>query len=718
MSALSPRIIRMIRVLAWLTAGLLAGWRIAVLVFDWSPRVQIILGDVVSYVMPLGVTLVLLGIVAMKTLGTGREHRFWGLLWLAVAPVFVAEVYWTYYALTVDLAGPIQSQFVRALHIVGQAAMLALLVRMTRFGQLPPLVRVRFHLDILSALAVAWPVVYLVWTLPAFDGLPGGGSGMAGIAAVYPLFGLLMVAATVPILFSARTSRPRWERIVAGSLVVYGVSLILNPYFNLLALQGLDEGFALLSAVSGLALLILDVGVIYRLTSPEGGGLATAPWALPETTGNALLRYFPVVVAAMLVPLGALAVAFAGTPAGAPLFYANLVVAWLLALRSLIAAIERARARAADAVDAETGAFDARLLIPRLAELVERASEAGRSFCVVVFAVNDPIGATYDPGEGRAAGRELVGVVRSEAQGAVEIFRLGEDRIAVVLDGATPGDAATLALRAWVAVDRLLALDGARLGMTVSAGVACFPLHALSADKLLAAAEVAVAVARGSESEPVAVYDASAEVLPADERRLRERMRVLRSTVRALAEAVDARDPATRDHSVNVAELATALAQVLGLPDSQVQIVGLGALMHDVGKIGVRDEILLKPGPLDSLERAEIEEHPVLGERILAPALLDDILPIVRWHHERWDGEGYPDRLSGERIPVESRALAICDAFETLTSGRPYREAVSTEAALAEIEACAGSQFDPAMTAVFARLVRGLSGPRAATTSP
>jgi HD-GYP domain-containing protein (c-di-GMP phosphodiesterase class II) len=201
------------------------------------------------------------------------------------------------------------------------------------------------------------------------------------------------------------------------------------------------------------------------------------------------------------------------------------------------------------------------------------------------------------------------------------------------------------------------------------------------------------------------------------ERLARARRRSHRATVRALAAVVDARDPATKHHSENVAELAMSLAQVLGLTESQVRIVELASQMHDVGKIGIRDDVLLKPSALTAEERVHVEEHPTLGERILMPAQLDEILPAVRHHHERWDGTGYPDRLRGIEIPIEARLLSVCDAFEAMTTTRTYRVGLSLEEAVAEIEACAGTQFDPDVAAAFARMVTKLQGPVAGDTA-
>jgi len=168
------------------------------------------------------------------------------------------------------------------------------------------------------------------------------------------------------------------------------------------------------------------------------------------------------------------------------------------------------------------------------------------------------------------------------------------------------------------------------------------------------------------------------------------------ATVAALAAALDAKDRHTEAHSRETAALARAVGRRLGLEGETLRFLEYGALLHDIGKIGVPGYILHKPGPLDDEETAVMREHPVIGERIVASVpFLARIRPIVRAEHERWDGGGYPDRLSGERIPIEARIIHACDAFQAMASDRPYRQARPREWIMEEIRAQAGRQFDP-----------------------
>jgi two-component system cell cycle response regulator len=168
------------------------------------------------------------------------------------------------------------------------------------------------------------------------------------------------------------------------------------------------------------------------------------------------------------------------------------------------------------------------------------------------------------------------------------------------------------------------------------------------------------------------------------------------------AAAMDICDPELAGHAARVGALTEMIARRLGWDDERLDDVRLGAALHDVGKIAIPPDLLRKPGALDEEEIARIRAHPVEGAWLIAGVRsLVRTLPFVLFHHERWDGTGYPTRRGGNEIPVEGRVLAVADAFDAMTSGRPYRGALTLDAALAEIERCAGSQFDPEIADAF-----------------
>jgi putative nucleotidyltransferase with HDIG domain len=168
------------------------------------------------------------------------------------------------------------------------------------------------------------------------------------------------------------------------------------------------------------------------------------------------------------------------------------------------------------------------------------------------------------------------------------------------------------------------------------------------------------------------------------------------ASIEALARAIDARDPYTYGHSARVARLSFEIALEMGLPPDQLTALSRAALLHDIGKIGVEDRVLRKPGPLTKRETEAMREHPVIGYEMLRGLhFLESSLDGIRHHHEHWDGAGYPDGVKGEAIPLAVRILTIADALDALTSDRPYRAAMSFADAVARLEAGAGKQFDP-----------------------
>jgi len=189
-------------------------------------------------------------------------------------------------------------------------------------------------------------------------------------------------------------------------------------------------------------------------------------------------------------------------------------------------------------------------------------------------------------------------------------------------------------------------------------------------------------------------------------RRLTEQLEHAESVVFALAAAVEAQDPYTEKHLQRMASLSERLARAAGLDSEQVVAVRYGSILHDVGKMGINETILRKPGPLTEEERARVREHPIIGAQIVqSMRLARQIAPIVRGHHERWDGQGYPDALKGEEIPLGARIVALVDAYDAMTTDRPYRAALSPELIRAELEHNAGKQFDPDLTVLLLRLL-------------
>ncbi len=177
-------------------------------------------------------------------------------------------------------------------------------------------------------------------------------------------------------------------------------------------------------------------------------------------------------------------------------------------------------------------------------------------------------------------------------------------------------------------------------------------------------------------------------------------------TIQALNKSMEAKDPYTSGHAMRVQEYAVKLAQAMGLPARKIQNIKTAAILHDIGKIGIDDSILKKPGSLTKEEYMEIQRHTSIGAEILKDVdFLKDIAQIIRFHHERFDGKGYPSGLKGEEIPIEASILAVADVYDAMTSNRPYRDAMDKETALKEILVNAGTQFEPKLAQTFCNMM-------------
>jgi diguanylate cyclase (GGDEF)-like protein/putative nucleotidyltransferase with HDIG domain len=365
----------------------------------------------------------------------------------------------------------------------------------------------------------------------------------------------------------------------------------------------------------------------------------------------------------------------------------------LASLRQRVAELEAERAKGLR-LDAVTGLLSARAFRGRLSEEVDRARRYQRTLSVSVVAVDDF--ATLELMHGFKAGDELLVSVARLLSGATRahdlLGRIAQAEFGLLLPD-TDAESAIPALERLL-VELELVGEGAIRAAGASMGVAVLA-RGMSAEGLLANARLALGHAQasgGGRAVLSAPTDAVSDPANAPQR----------EAVEALAVALLERDRYTGEHSEAVIEMSGAVARNLGLNAPDVARIRSAALLHDIGKVAIPDEILHKPGPLTTDEWKLMREHPVIGERILRvlPGL-GSVARIVRHEHERWDGGGYPDGLAGEQIPLGSRIIIAADTYHAITSDRPYRAAKSHEAAIEELTRCAGSQFDPRVTAAL-----------------
>lgn len=269
------------------------------------------------------------------------------------------------------------------------------------------------------------------------------------------------------------------------------------------------------------------------------------------------------------------------------------------------------------------------------------------------------------------------------------VFRLGGDEFVLSIEGADVLHASAVVERARGNVSMVLRKH--ERDLTISCGIACMPQHSEDVRELLNYADRALYHAKRQGRDRTVVYSPTLFDLDAD----RDSRNVLRILADALAAAVDAKDAYTHAHSRNVSDLSLYLARAMGLPESQVEDIALGALLHDIGKIGVSDEVLRKPGRLNEDEWNEIKSHCEIGYTILDGIEgAEHIREMVLYHHERPDGTGYPKQLRGNDIPLAARIIGVADAFDSMTAERVYQKPRSPEQAITEILRLRGQQFD------------------------
>ena len=365
---------------------------------------------------------------------------------------------------------------------------------------------------------------------------------------------------------------------------------------------------------------------------------------------------------------------------------------------ALKANVERLIERLASAAhtDPLTGLSNRRAFQEALELELERARRGGRPVSLLVAdldhfkRVNDRLG---HPG-GDEVLKRVAGQMTRLTRNVDLPARLGGEEFALVLPEAAKHDALLVGERLRRAVKA--AFVDTEAPLTVSVGVTCFPDDGDSADDLLLAGDQALYAAKKLGRDRTVLYNAEvvADVVRGEPGTATQSPGQL-SAVLVLAETIDTRDPSTAHHSQDVGRYARAIAAGLGLPLPAVERLALAGVLHDVGKVGVGDAILQKPGPLDEDEWVLMRKHPELGARLLAGADLPDLAEWVFAHHERLDGSGYPLGLQGDQIPLEARILAVADAYEAMTSARPYGAAMSHEDAAAELRRCSDTQFDP-----------------------
>jgi diguanylate cyclase (GGDEF)-like protein len=354
-------------------------------------------------------------------------------------------------------------------------------------------------------------------------------------------------------------------------------------------------------------------------------------------------------------------------------------------------------------IDELTGLLNRRSLDELIITEIARHSRYGGAFSLIIFDLDSF--KAFNDRHGHPAGDKLLAkignITKSTIRNVDQAFRYGGDEFAILLPN-TPLDAANQVaerIRKQIASK----MKSARIPITASLGLANWPADGINSQEVIAAADAALYHAKREGGNRT--YCASGTLLPlsettADAKEVDDGETL--SAIYALAATVDAKNHYTHSHWEKVKEYAVILAKALNLEPTEISRLETCALLHDIGKIGISEKILNKPGKLTTEEWEVIKSHPQVGANIVSHTpQLAPCLAAILYHHERHDGLGYPKGLKGEEIPLEARILALADAFAAMTSERAYSNALTFEEALEEIKRGAGTQFDPQLVEIF-----------------
>jgi len=352
-------------------------------------------------------------------------------------------------------------------------------------------------------------------------------------------------------------------------------------------------------------------------------------------------------------------------------------------------------------IDGITELFNRRHFDERMREEIDRHSRYGDILSILLIDLDNF--KKYNDTYGHLAGDRLLvqaaGFIKSSIRSSDQAFRYGGDEFAVILPHSSTMDSFSVAERMREKIAE--AMLARQLDISVSVGVASWPGDGATLDELCYAADMALYYAKRTGQHRTAIASRTLFSLNEPSVSINAEAEVL-STIYALAATLEARDKFTYGHSRRVSRYAVAVAEKMNLRPEQVALVSAAALLHDIGKVGIPDNVLNKNGKLMDEEWELLKQHPRLSATIVGHVpSLSACLAAVRHHHERWDGAGYPSGLKGEAIPIEARILCVTDSFEAMISERPYRSALTFKQAIAELEKCAGSQFDPAIVREF-----------------
>jgi len=637
----------------------------------------------------------------------GAERRAWSLLLVCTALIAISETYYSWYQVFADRSGPPFGSVFDWMNLVAGLVLLSAIGAAVGFSRLSYTARARGLADVVASAAIVYIGVYHLLA----KGVVSDGAApwyLHARWAAYSSLGLLVLAGVAMGLFALRGARGRrLSLVLASSLAIFALGLILWPLWQ--AAGPGQAGEEWIDGATGAVVLLgyhlTMMAALIRVASRDEGwhivlrrpGTADGVW---HTTAVSI---------AVLVAVASCAWWAYHAPAKSPdtwLYVAAATTATIaMVVRTGLASLEIGLLRTRSSSDPATGALNHRCFQEECAELVVSARRRGVPFGLAVldldgFArVNSALG--HASGDGVLA--EVVTSLAQDAGRRAKVYRLSADEFAVIRPNVARNEVFAFGVELLGAVGAIEPMPGVRLSASI--GVVSSEAGECSREELLRRARAAQEWAKYHGKARVVAYDERiVHALGTEERLRMHEEQAHRGVARALSAAADARDPRNFYHSRNVAALAVLLGEEAGLQPERVSALEIAAMLHDVGRVALPDAIA-DGGARSVSDIAKVREHATLSAQLVESLGIDGLPALVRHHHECWDGSGFPDGLSGVEIPLESRIIALANAYDVMTSGRRGGSLFSKSAALQEIDHGMGTRFDPHLAEQFIHVV-------------
>jgi diguanylate cyclase (GGDEF)-like protein len=694
--------IRLINGLLWIGFSLFGAAYVAANV--WAPA-GTVKDSVLSIVYLIPAVLATIGVAIAVTQVERGERRFWLSLLAASVLLLLTELYWAYYQIRFG-ATPVAPSVAEISTLLAYVPLFIVIISMTRFSGSSSVAKIRYLVDTLMSVLFFAVAVYWFVGRGTFLHLSSGGPEQIW-NTVYPVLDIGLVFGVSATVFGFKLSKWRpWELMTAAALVFLTAADVGYAYLAAKGIYSMSAWYG--GAVDLLWMTVYFLFFMAAVARLEQTELPDRPRALDR--GERISGRFEEAIVYLLIfcfmPFF-IAMNNAVTRLDSVvLIVAGATLGLLIMIRGVLVVRENNLLLSHSMTDPVTGLYNYRFFQQKMTEEADRATRYHEPLSLAMLDLDDfaKINTMYGHVEGDRFLQDTAACIRRNLRLSDSICRIGGDEFSIVMPMTNSLEALKLCVRVQRELRHLV--KKSRVGGSCSIGIASSPDHGMNKADLEVAADAALYWAKFHGKDQAIVYDSEAmQVMNPQERVKQAEELAYMNTVHALAAAVDARDSYTQYHSKNVATMATVFGEALGLKADQVKMLATAALLHDVGKIGVSDNILRKPAKLTAPERAAIQEHPLLSGKILSGTSLTEILPWIECHHERWDGTGYPAGLKGEAIPYESRILSLCDAYDAMTSDRPYRAALSRDIAVTELLNGRGGQFDPDLTDRFIKLV-------------